>query len=93
MGVFAGWFALRGETRPSLRLFLMTGVLGGFTTFSVFALDTATLWERNGLDLPHFMFCYPCSDRSRRSARGWPLPERLHDLPRCPTISARYGLS
>lgn len=46
MGIFAGWFAMRGEAGTSMRLFLMTGVLGGFTTFSAFALDTATLWER-----------------------------------------------
>ena len=46
MGILAGWFALRGDAGTSLRLFLMTGVLGGFTTFSAFALDTATLWER-----------------------------------------------
>ena len=26
--------------------FLMTGVLGGFTTFSAFSLDAITLWER-----------------------------------------------
>ncbi|GAB4272347.1 MAG: fluoride efflux transporter CrcB [Pararhodobacter sp.] len=26
--------------------FLMTGVLGGFTTFSAFSLDALTLWER-----------------------------------------------
>lgn len=25
---------------------LMTGILGGFTTFSAFALDAVTLWER-----------------------------------------------
>lgn len=25
---------------------LMTGVLGGFTTFSAFSLDTLTLWQR-----------------------------------------------
>jgi fluoride exporter len=34
------------------RLLLMTGVLGGFTTFSAFALDSAQLWMRqdtNGL--------------------------------------------
>jgi CrcB protein len=29
---------------------LMTGVLGGFTTFSAFSLDTLTLWERG--DIP-----------------------------------------
>ena len=26
--------------------FLMTGVLGGFTTFSAFSLDTLAIWER-----------------------------------------------
>jgi len=26
--------------------FLMTGILGGFTTFSAFSLDAVTLWER-----------------------------------------------
>lgn len=47
MGLLAGWFALRGDAGTSVRLFLMTGVLGGFTTFSAFALDIAVLWERN----------------------------------------------
>jgi CrcB protein len=45
MGLLAGWFALRGDAHH-LRLFLTTGVLGGFTTFSAFSLDTALLWER-----------------------------------------------
>ncbi|MGB0954591.1 MAG: fluoride efflux transporter CrcB [Panacagrimonas sp.] len=38
--------------RPSpewLRLGLMTGVLGGFTTFSAFSLDTLQLWQSAGL--------------------------------------------
>jgi CrcB protein len=48
MGLLAGWFAFRGEmTTPAVRLFLTTGILGGFTTFSAFALDTALLWERH----------------------------------------------
>jgi CrcB protein len=46
MGVLAGYFALRGEAPQDLRLFLTTGVLGGFTTFSTFSLDTISLWER-----------------------------------------------
>jgi fluoride exporter len=29
-----------------VRLFLATGILGGFTTFSAFSLDTILLWER-----------------------------------------------
>lgn len=46
MGLVAGWFAFRGGMLPDLRLFLATGVLGGFTTFSAFSLDTALLMER-----------------------------------------------
>jgi CrcB protein len=48
MGLFAAWFTLRsGSSAPQpLRLFLMTGVLGGFTTFSAFSLETIVLWER-----------------------------------------------
>lgn len=47
MGVLTGWFTFRGEQAgQELRLFLTTGVLGGFTTFSAFSLDTALLWER-----------------------------------------------
>lgn len=46
MGLLAGWFTFRGEGGQLLRLFLATGVLGGFTTFSAFSLDAALLWER-----------------------------------------------
>ncbi|GJD80448.1 putative fluoride ion transporter CrcB [Methylobacterium gregans] len=46
MGVLAAAFALRGEAPQSLRLFLTTGILGGFTTFSTFSLDAITLWQR-----------------------------------------------
>lgn len=46
MGLVAGWFAFRGEGGQLLRLFLATGILGGFTTFSAFSLDAALLWER-----------------------------------------------
>jgi CrcB protein len=47
MGVLAEWLALRDTgVDMSTKLFLTTGVLGGFTTFSAFALDAAALWER-----------------------------------------------
>jgi CrcB protein len=46
IGLLATWFALRTETDGLLRLFLATGMLGGFTTFSAFSLDSALLWER-----------------------------------------------
>ena len=46
MGAIAGWFAHRGQGEELTRLFLTTGVLGGFTTFSAFSLDVALLWQR-----------------------------------------------
>jgi len=46
MGLLAGWFAQKADPGQAWRLFLTTGVLGGFTTFSTFSLDTALLWER-----------------------------------------------
>ncbi len=47
MGMIAGWFALKGGAAGHLRLFLATGVLGGYTTFSAFSLDAILLWERH----------------------------------------------
>lgn len=44
MGVFVVLAAQRGLTHFSL--FVMTGLLGGFTTFSAFSLETVTLIER-----------------------------------------------
>jgi CrcB protein len=46
MGLLAGYFAFKGDAPQHLRLFMMTGILGGFTTFSAFSLDAALLWER-----------------------------------------------
>lgn len=51
MGLVAGYFAFKTHASwsQSARLFLTTGVLGGYTTFSAFSLDTATLIERGDL--------------------------------------------
>ncbi|WP_375460779.1 fluoride efflux transporter CrcB [uncultured Enterovirga sp.] len=48
MGLIVGWLAFRSDAAWSqpLRLFLTTGILGGFTTFSAFSLDSILLWER-----------------------------------------------
>jgi CrcB protein len=46
MGVLAAYFAFRAESSLAWKLFFTTGVLGGFTTFSAFSLDTALLFER-----------------------------------------------
>src|SRR5947208_10327694 len=51
IGLFAGYFAFRPGIAQHLRLFLTTGLLGGFTTFSAFSLDTALLIERHNYAL------------------------------------------
>lgn len=44
IGLLAGW---RQPLEPGVRLFLMVGLLGGFTTFSAFALETLTLTQQS----------------------------------------------
>jgi CrcB protein len=46
MGLIAGYLAFKGDASQSWRLFVMTGILGGYTTFSAFSLDSALLYER-----------------------------------------------
>ena len=47
MGVLAELFLVKGGASLELRLFLTTGFLGGFTTFSAFSLDAALMWQRS----------------------------------------------
>ena len=54
MGLLAGYFVFKGDAVQPMRLFLATGVLGGYTTFSAFSLDTALLWERGEVALAAF---------------------------------------
>ena len=49
MGVFIEMLARRWGASMELRLFVATGFLGGYTTFSAFSLDAAVLYERGAL--------------------------------------------
>jgi CrcB protein len=51
MGLAAAYFAFKGDATQHWRLFLTTGVLGGYTTFSTFSLDVALLYERGEVGL------------------------------------------
>ncbi|HKA79528.1 MAG TPA: fluoride efflux transporter CrcB [Xanthobacteraceae bacterium] len=53
MGLIVGYFAFKdgGSVSQHWRLFLTTGILGGYTTFSAFSLDTILLYERGELGL------------------------------------------
>ena len=48
MGLVAGWLAARyeGANGEQIRLFLAVGILGGFTTFSAFSLETMLMMQR-----------------------------------------------
>jgi fluoride exporter len=51
MGLLVGYFTFKGGIPQHWRLFLTTGILGGYTTFSAFSLDTMLLYERGELGL------------------------------------------
>lgn len=51
MGVLAGWLARHGTGGEHWRLLLGVGVLGGYTTFSSFALEFALFVERGALGM------------------------------------------
>ncbi len=51
MGLLIAYFAFKDGGSQHWKLFLTTGVLGGYTTFSAFSLETALLYERGELGL------------------------------------------
>jgi fluoride exporter len=51
MGLVIAYFAFKGHLSQHWRLFLTTGILGGYTTFSAFSSETVLLYERGELGL------------------------------------------
>jgi CrcB protein len=51
MGLLVAYFAFKSGMPQYWRLFLTTGILGGYTTFSAFSLDTILLYERGQFGL------------------------------------------
>ena len=47
MGVVTALLALKFSVSSEVRAFLTTGILGGYTTFSTFSLESATLIQRH----------------------------------------------
>ena len=48
LGMAMGFHEAREDPSANVRLFLMVGVLGGFTTFSTFGYETLELFRQNG---------------------------------------------
>jgi fluoride exporter len=61
-GILFAFAAKHDAFSPNLRLFLFTGVLGGFTTFSAFGLETAHLLKRGdvGVAVAYVLFSVLC---------------------------------
>lgn len=51
IGLIAGYAERRENFSPDIRLFLMTGLCGGFTTFSAFAHENLNLLRRGDSSL------------------------------------------
>jgi fluoride exporter len=51
MGLLVALFAFKSGIPQHWQLFLTTGILGGYTTFSTFSLDVALLYERGQVGL------------------------------------------
>ena len=51
LGVLVEVFSETYLVTPELRAFLVTGILGAFTTFSTFSLDFVSLWGRGEIPL------------------------------------------
>ncbi len=51
IGIFIELMALKFQDSQNLRYFLVTGFLGGFTTFSAFSLESALLFTRHDYEL------------------------------------------
>ena len=49
IGVLAGWLGAKGDAGEPWRLLLGVGLLGGYTTFSAYSLETLRLIERNAM--------------------------------------------
>jgi CrcB protein len=46
LGMLAEFFALRWNPAPEIRILLVVGVCGGYSTFSTFSLEVVTLMNR-----------------------------------------------
>ena len=71
IGLAMTWFSGRGEHLSAWRFFLVTGLLGGFTTYSAFGYETVTLAHQGDLRsvvwtvFAHLFLCFAAVELGR----------------------------
>ena len=93
-GLLTELMALKFNVSPEMRAFLTTGILGGYTTFSTFSLDSALLIERGAYGQRRGLYrrlgravrSWRCSPASGSCARS--MPELRTIAPKTMTASA-----
>lgn len=56
MGISSEVMGIYLPANYNIRLFLISGLLGGFTTFSAFSLEFGLLWQKD-MYLPAILYC------------------------------------
>jgi CrcB protein len=57
IGLAVGYFTVRSDLPPEVRLFLITGFLGGLTTFSTFSAEVVSLLTQGRLAWACALMC------------------------------------
>ncbi|MFN0196271.1 MAG: fluoride efflux transporter CrcB [Planctomycetaceae bacterium] len=80
IGIAMTFFSGRGEHLSTWRFFLVTGILGGFTTYSAFGYETVQLWHSGDARSAmwtiagHLVLCFAAVECGRIIAHWiWPV--------------------
>ncbi len=57
-GIWVGWSSAHGNVNDDWTFFLLAGLLGGYTTFSTFALEVFLLYKESFIDLLYYLIIH-----------------------------------
>lgn len=80
IGLALAWFAVRPDIAPQWRLFIVTGLLGGLTTFSTFSAEVVQLFLRQQLGWALATISLHLAGSLSMTALGWATWRMLRPL-------------